>query len=226
MGCISPGGTELMECAVGGLNLVENSRILEIGCGEGDTLARIAEKYGHECIGIDKSRELLKRAREKHAPRGLRLKFIDALADSDALAPESAGQFDAIIMECVLSVSGDPKATLGEYAAMLKPGGYALISDLCKRGGRPDELIGNARENGLRLISLDDHTADLDSFAIQKIMEYGSLENYFKATVPKGADRCDFFPTPTQGATSEGAQERTRPPGYFLAVFQKCQLDV
>ncbi|MDR0518772.1 MAG: class I SAM-dependent methyltransferase [Clostridiales Family XIII bacterium] len=209
------------------LNLDENSRILEIGCGEGDTLARIAEHCGCECIGIDKSKELIRKAREKHASRDLRLKFTDAPANKNGAhtntdapaheneAPaipalrESASSFDAIIMECVLSVSGDSEATFGEYATALKTGGHALISDLCERDGRPDELIENARKNGLRLISLRDHTADLDSFAIQKIMEYGSLENYFNATVPKGANRCDFFPA------------STRPPGYFLAIFQR-----
>jgi phosphoglycolate phosphatase-like HAD superfamily hydrolase len=119
-------------------------------------------------------------------------------------------------MECVLSVSGDPEKTLQTYANALKPKGYLLISDLCERKQNPDALIESARKLGLQMLAIEDRTADLDSFAIEKIMEYGSLKKYYETTLPQDSDHCDFFPTygdPDKDKTQGHA------PGYFLAVF-------
>jgi ubiquinone/menaquinone biosynthesis C-methylase UbiE len=222
MGCISPGGTELMANMVGRLNLAEGSRILEVGCGEGDTLARIASDYGFDCMGIDKSKELIRRGLAKHPALDLRVVNEPyTSADHDEIKPpyNTAQPFDAIIMECVLSVSGDPKKNLQSYANALKPKGYLLISDLCERNQKPDALIESARKLGLKMLTLEDRTADLDSFAIEKIMEYGSLKKYYEATLPQDADHCDFFP-----AYGDPAKNKTQShaPGYFLAVF--CRL--
>jgi SAM-dependent methyltransferase len=224
MGCISPGGTELMANMVGRLNLAEGSRILEVGCGEGDTLARIALDYGFDCMGIDKSKELIRRGLAKHPALDLRATNEPCPSDdSDEIKPpyESAKTFDAIIMECVLSVSGDPEKTLQTYANALKPKGYLLVSDLCKRNQKPDALIKHARKLDLQMLTLEDRTADLDSFAIEKIMEYGSLKKYYETTLPQDSAHCDFFPTygdPDKNKTQDHA------PGYYLAVFQKNQI--
>ena len=56
----------------------KNSRVLEIGCGQGDLLAAVGPAYG---VGIDFSEKAVERAREKHA--GLR--FIVSTSDEFAL---------------------------------------------------------------------------------------------------------------------------------------------
>jgi len=292
MGCISPGETELMTNAIGRLGLAEGSRVLEVGCGEGDTLAHIAAVYGFDCHGIDKSDELIRRGREKHT--GINLWVADAphIPTIGSNNKTESQSFDAVILECVLSVSDDPEKMLYECAAALTPGGYLLIADLCNRedvrgyhaggemrlyctaGGRRDcpifqrdidrsataadtsgfelistadtsgfelisdadtsglelisaadtsglELISAANTSGLELVSFENRTADLDSFAAEKIMAYGSLEKYYEATIPDGSDFCDFFPSP--GANSQNSAQG-QAPGYFLALFSKHRI--
>jgi SAM-dependent methyltransferase len=230
--------------AIRGLGLAPGSRVLDIGCGEGDTIARLTDEYGYVCAGIDKSGELIRLGRENH-PR-LDLRAGDA-AQVGVIAPES---FEAALIECVLSVSKDPAAILSGAARALKPDGYLLISDLCGRdevhnigGSTGRQGVGVASSRFLRVkfpsivcgglvllygltevlqgmgfspISFEDRSRDLDSFVAEKIFEYGSLEAYYAGTVPDGSDPREFFPGNTSPCVTRG-----RAPGYFLYVCRK-----
>jgi hypothetical protein len=101
---------------------------------------------------------------------------------------------------------------LRRASRLLKQSGYMLIADLGPRRERPEQLMESAQSTGLSLISYEDRTKDLDTFAIEKIMEYGSLEAYYQATVPEGENPCDFFP----------AAQHAKP-GYFIATFRKSE---
>jgi SAM-dependent methyltransferase len=243
MGCFSPGGTELMTGAVRALGLASGSRVLDIGCGEGDALARIADEFGYACAGVDKSEELIRAGLAKRSDLDLRVGDARALKDLSRSFPD--GFFHVVMLECTLSVSGSPADALREAARVTAPGGYMLISDLCNReeaaaahenatgrqAGDDDEPIAPGghvsidalsnflRSEGFELVSFENRTRDLDSFAAERIFEYGSLEAYYESVTPGDSERCDLFPVAP--ATEAPTKDKPRPPGYFLSTFRK-----
>jgi len=271
MGKISPGGTSLIAKAAGGLGLAEGSRVLEIGCGEADTLARIAADSGAACTGLDLSETLIARGRAKHPDLDLETVSPGGLAE----AALRGGTFDLVVLECVLSVSGDMQGLLGVCADALAKGGHLIVTDLCGRatvrelaadpqgaarilgsiptkrvprdaagrritsqsgpvyeteeGSLPALLIaaGAGTEHSLPLSveAVEDRTMELDSFAAEKILEYGTLGAYFNATVPDDDDAACFFPLPDGEAPPpllpDKPGHRLAAPGYYLAVLRK-----
>jgi SAM-dependent methyltransferase len=232
---ISPGGAMLMEAAIGSLNLSKGSRVLDIGCGAGDTIARLADTHGYDCVGIDKSADLIQAGKEGRP-------WLD-LRTGDASLPgavEPSG-FDAVLIECVLSVSEAPSELLRAAARAAKPGGYILISDLCERKEAEDATSASETEEpspclisaapsvtdkglvsiegltatlqsmGISPISLEDRSRYLDAFAAEIIFEHGSFDAYLASAVPEGADPSDFF--------SCGPYSSPHAPGYFLSIF-------
>ncbi|WP_315777264.1 MULTISPECIES: bifunctional class I SAM-dependent methyltransferase/glycosyltransferase family 2 protein [unclassified Bradyrhizobium] len=67
------------------------SRVLEIGCGLGDTLASLAPSYG---VGIDFSEKQIKIARSRHPE----LTFILGDAEDPATLAAASGPFDVILV--------------------------------------------------------------------------------------------------------------------------------
>jgi SAM-dependent methyltransferase len=227
MGGISPCGVNLIEEAVRRFGPGKGARVLDVGCGEGDTLAHLAEIYAFKCTGIDQSDEMVRRGRAKHPDLDLRK------GEADFLDGFASNHFDAIIMECVLSLNTMPEEALHEAWCVMKPEGRLFISDLCGRdtarslaaGDMPAAsnrirsaqgyidiggLIAACAELDMNVLCFEDHTTDLDAFAAEKIMTYGSLDAYFTRITPKG-----------ESVTSYCGAFTGRPPGYFLAVFEK-----
>jgi SAM-dependent methyltransferase len=225
------------------VDIAAGSRVLDIGCGTGDAVALLSGKFGYLCSGVDKSEELIRAGLKKYPTLDLRV------GEAHSLGFFESGRFQAVTMECFLSVSGAPDAALREAARVTALGGCLLIADLCDRkeaarlrekpaalsprDGRscPDfvvydgrvsveDLISRLQNAGFVLVSFEDKTRDLDSFAIEKIWEFGSLEAYYADVVPEDSKRCDFFP---RAARKSCAAEPSRPPGYFVSVFRKSQ---
>jgi SAM-dependent methyltransferase len=67
------------------------SRVLEIGCGVGDTLARLEPSYG---VGIDFSREQIGVARQRHPG----LVFVEGDAEDPETIRAAGGPFDFILV--------------------------------------------------------------------------------------------------------------------------------
>lgn len=53
------------------LNLESHDRVLDIGCGEGEFLTRIAERYDIAGTGVDRNLDLITRAEQKAKEKGL-----------------------------------------------------------------------------------------------------------------------------------------------------------
>jgi SAM-dependent methyltransferase len=99
--------------------------ILEVGCGHGTTLARIAEAGAH-AAGADPSEVML-----RVAHRRLRRWIAEgraelALASSSAL-PYADARFDAALAVHVVYFWRDPAADLREIFRTLRPGGRLLL---------------------------------------------------------------------------------------------------
>jgi S-adenosylmethionine-diacylgycerolhomoserine-N-methlytransferase len=103
-------------------------RVLEIGCGTGRNLARIAAQYP-ECalFGLDISQEMLRSARSK---LGARATLVRADAcDFDGTALFGAGGFDRVVLSYSLSMIPDWHRALHMAAAQLAPGGELHVLD-------------------------------------------------------------------------------------------------
>lgn len=133
MGVIRPGGFELTKEAIEKSGIKKGSKILDIGCGYGDTAEFLTKEMGMEVIGIDQSKELVKKAQEKYPD--IQIQFGEA----DFLEFTSY-EFDAVIMECVFSVAYLKTEVLHEIYCVLKKGGSLIISDLYNKDPNPEKV--------------------------------------------------------------------------------------
>jgi SAM-dependent methyltransferase len=96
-------------------------RVLDVGCGTGRQAAALAERYTAKVWGIDPSREMLAKARER-APRGVGIK----LARAEQL-PFSAGWFERALMWLSVHLVDRPRA-FTEIQRVLRPTGRLVIA--------------------------------------------------------------------------------------------------
>jgi ubiquinone/menaquinone biosynthesis C-methylase UbiE len=229
LGKNSPGGLELIAYAVRKAGLQEDSRILDIGCGEGETMAMLKERFNIQCSGIDKSAELVRRGRARCPGMDIREGEADFLEFP-------VRSFDGVLLECVLSVAEMQTEVIHEAYCVLTDGGKLIISDLFVRDTRsrisegqdagvrgslcdtqaggaidPEKLARVCGEIGFRELLWEDRSEDLDVFVAETIMEYGSMEQYFSSVVPAGALKETFC----------RASETDKKPGYFLSIMEK-----
>lgn len=101
-------------------------RVLDVGCGAGAVTSMILDLIGDggQVIGIDRDTQAIELARGQ--PDLARAEFIQAdLGD----LPRSLGEFDAIVGRRVLMYQPDAAATLGQLAAILRPGGLLILQE-------------------------------------------------------------------------------------------------
>lgn len=111
------------------LDLGPGRRVLDVGCGAGETTLALAAT-GAEALGVDISRPLLEVAKARS--QGLaNVSFLEA----DAQAHAFAEPFDAIFSRFGVMFFSDPVAAFANLRGALKPGGR--LAFVCWR--RPDE---------------------------------------------------------------------------------------
>lgn len=95
-------------------------RVLDLGCGPGNSTAHLRAAIGPGAIGVDPARAMLARARR----RGPDLSLVCADA---AHLPVRDGSLDAVTLHSVLYLLPDRRAALVEVARALRPGGRAAL---------------------------------------------------------------------------------------------------
>jgi SAM-dependent methyltransferase len=140
------------------LKPTEGERILDVGCGAGQTILQLAEAVGPtgEVVGIDISPRVLGIARERSAAL-FNVEFIQADAQTHAFAPES---FDAIFSRFGVMAFADPTAAFRNLRGALAPGGR--LAFVCWRALDENELDSLP----LRAAGLE-HLADETPFSFQ-----------------------------------------------------------
>lgn len=101
------------------------SSVLDVGCGAGAMTIPLVER-GYSVVGLDLCENMIKRAEENLAARGLMADFLQASADDLPFAPESV---DALVNRNVLSNLVNPEGALRTWCKVLKPGGTLLYFD-------------------------------------------------------------------------------------------------
>jgi S-adenosylmethionine-diacylgycerolhomoserine-N-methlytransferase len=116
-----------------GLDPPDGAAVLEIGCGTGRNLIRIARRYPQaRCYGIDISEEMLRTARRQVARAGLSQRIVLAQADAtsfDAQALFGRAEFERVAISYALSMIPPWRAALAEAMRVVAPGGALHIVD-------------------------------------------------------------------------------------------------
>ena len=131
MSMIRPGGEALTKKAIEKATLPEAAKVLDVGCGEGDTVYLLSEQFGFEATGVDQSSKLINKGKLRHKDSDLHhmeAEYLDFKSRS----------FDAVFMECSMSVFRLQDDAAFEAYCVLKPGGKLIISDLYTK--KPDPL--------------------------------------------------------------------------------------
>ena len=100
-------------------NLNPNQRILDIGCGSGQTAIPAAQQ-GHQVVGIDIAENLIEHAKERALYEGLDAQFD--VGDAENL-PYADNSFDVVISMMGAMFAPRPEKVASEIARVLRPGG-------------------------------------------------------------------------------------------------------
>ena len=98
------------------------SRVLDAACGTGRHSAYLAGR-GHQIVGVDRSSDMLARARQKVPAGDFREGDLDAL-------PLDAESVDAVVCALALVHLADLTPAVREFARVLRPGGRVIVSDV------------------------------------------------------------------------------------------------
>jgi SAM-dependent methyltransferase len=135
MNPVSPEGVdELVEA----IDLRSGARVLDLGCGKGELLVRLAERFGADGVGVDLQGALLAEGRALAAARApdRDLRFVEA--DVTAFVPERP-EFD--LAATVGATPDSYRATLGRLRDLVRPGGLVLLGEGYWRREPSDEYL-------------------------------------------------------------------------------------
>ncbi len=97
--------------------LVTGLDVLEVGCGTGLILERLAG-LAHRAVGVDMSRGMLQQARERN---------LEVVEGSATALPFPDASFDAVVSFKVLAHIAEIELAMAEVARVLRPGGKAAL---------------------------------------------------------------------------------------------------
>ncbi|MEM2811863.1 MAG: methyltransferase domain-containing protein, partial [Candidatus Bathyarchaeia archaeon] len=201
-----PGGVETTRMLIEEANISENSIVLDIASGTGETATYIATNTNSEVIGIDLSRKMVEYANTLVKITNLdeKVKFI--LADAERI-PLQDNIFDAALSECTLCLVPDMLRVLREMRRVVKPGAKVAVADVILAEKIPgnlankvlhvsciptkrtlDDYINSFRKAGLREVKVKDVTKSvidqINQFFKEEMGGEGSL--YFPNTLEMG----------------------------------------
>ena len=114
------------DAAIDALDLAIPSVVLEVGFGQGRTVARLAA-LGHQVIGIDPSATMVRQARA-HNRRAIRAGTVRLDAGDGIHLPLDDDIADAALTVHTIYFMDQPATTLAEIARVLRPGGTLALA--------------------------------------------------------------------------------------------------
>lgn len=238
MALLRPGDFRITDRGVELSGLKEGDRILDIGCGRGDTVNHLFRDRKMKAEGIDLSLSAVGEAKERYP--GINVRF----GDGEFLDDYSSFTFDGVFMECVLSLINIPDEALHEAYCVLKKGGRLIISDLYEREPEPGKVKavrieaerqsriphkeGDCDEDRERFVDFRFEGAFFKEPLIAQLEEIGykvtafedfskELEDYAAQTIMEEGS-LDGLITNVKTTDERGGKRKL---GYFLLVAEK-----
>jgi phosphatidylethanolamine/phosphatidyl-N-methylethanolamine N-methyltransferase len=136
-------------------------RVLEAGVGTGLSLGYYPAHA--EVSGIDLSHDMLERAKEKVARRGLtHVKSLQVMDATQLAFPD--GMFDAVAAQFLITLVPDPEAALSEFARVLRPGGEIILAN---HFGAPAGAVAKIEEIAAPLASRIGWSSDFKASRVE-----------------------------------------------------------
>jgi len=112
------------------LGLKPGARVVDIACGKGELLARLAERYGLSGVGVDLSPFCIADARVKLQQRAPKANIEFVQMDGAKYHPDRPEAFE--LASCIGAswVFGGHRGTLRALKGMATPGGYVLVGEI------------------------------------------------------------------------------------------------
>lgn len=172
----NPIGSVKMDRVLTLLDLPPGTRALDIGCGKGELLVRLAEKYGARGVGVDTNAEFLDVARARLAARAPEVE-VELLHQDFAGYPAGEAAFDVVACIGASHACGGYRAALRTLLERVKPGGYVLMGEgYWRREPAPEYL---AALGGATRDELTDHAGN-----VLIAMDAGLIPMYAAASSP------------------------------------------
>ncbi|MBM7702014.1 class I SAM-dependent methyltransferase [Metabacillus iocasae] len=134
IGGAHPGGLYVTKWLLEEQQIKNDTSILDIGCGTGQTSSYIATEFNCKVTPCDQHPLMIQKANERFATLSLPLKALKENAESLSFPQHS---FDFVLSESV-SIFSNLDLSLKEYARVLKPTGTFLAIEMAK-----DELMSS-----------------------------------------------------------------------------------
>ena len=135
---LHPGGRFSTEKLLKLLNLDSTKRVIDIGCGPGETTISIAKRFGCRVTGIDIMPEMIRQAKENAIRQKVshltRFETVDAMSP---VCPDTS--FDIAVFQAVL-IFGDKQKMLHFAYNALRDTGQVGAIELTWRNEPPEEI--------------------------------------------------------------------------------------
>ncbi|MBT2738898.1 class I SAM-dependent methyltransferase [Bacillus sp. ISL-7] len=126
VGGAHPGGIPLTKNILSGENITNKSRILDAGCGTGQTAAYLYQQYKAMVVGLEINPIMIDKARMRFQSLNLPIQLIPGSVEK---IPFKDNSFDFILSESVLAFVNKPTA-LREFYRVLKKGGRFIANEM------------------------------------------------------------------------------------------------
>lgn len=138
VGGAHPGGLKLTKELLAQEKMNESTKILDAGCGTGQTSAYIAKKYGCDVTAVDQNKIMVEKANKRFSAEEISIKAIEGTMENLPFANDS---FDFILSESVMLFTNITQS-ITELKRVLKPGGKLLAIEMVREKKMNDaELV-------------------------------------------------------------------------------------
>ncbi|WP_064468637.1 class I SAM-dependent methyltransferase [Lederbergia galactosidilytica] len=122
-----PGGFYLTKKLLKDVKLKKEMKVLDIGCGMGQTSLYLAETIGCHVVAVDKHPKMIENFRQHPDVQALPIEIVEADIEKLPFADE---QFDLILSESVLAFTKLAQS-LYEVKRVLKKDGIFICNEMC-----------------------------------------------------------------------------------------------
>ena len=172
VGGAHPGGMKLTKEILENEKINQSSRILDVGCGTGQTASYLAARYGAKVTGLDINPTMIEKAKNRMAKYQLPVEMIQGSIENCQLPDH---HYDFIISESVLSFVNKPKA-LNEIFRLLKQDGRFIANELTMNR-RPG---ANGEEEMKQFYGVDSLLMERDWIALFEQTGFRKIKTFLK----------------------------------------------